>query len=118
MLAGICVVCINYYGSVFKIVCGIMFCKENKIFIMIVGLRFAVLVYISAQDSVRIFVALALNFPASVNENVRMLSCRYGIEHYRKVAACRVFHTYGNVKTACRKTVELIFNRSCAYCNV
>ena len=46
-----------------------------QVIVMVVGMRFAVSVNVSAQNCVRIWVSLALNLPSSVTKNVLVLCC-------------------------------------------
>jgi len=85
---------------------------------MVVGVRVAVLINITSQDSMGKRIALAACFPASVEECVLGLSCDNGVEHYGIVAAGGVLHTNGDSKTAGGKAVLLILYGTCAYCNI
>ena len=65
----------------------------------------------AAENGVGKGIAAAFHLPASVDEGVGVLSGGYGIHHDVKVSAGGVFHAHGNVETACRQSVLLIFHR-------
>ena len=63
-------------------------------------------------------VAACLHFVTTVYEMMWVLCRIYGVEHNRKVAAGRVFHTGCDIKTTDRQTVLLILDRTCTDGNV
>ena len=115
---GIGVVRINDDRRVFKSA----FIKHRaeilQVFVMIVGYGLPVSVHRTAQNGVRKRIALAVDFPTRIHKSVRMPCGTDGVHHDFQISARRIFHSHGNVETACRQSVELIFNRPCSHRNV
>ena len=85
---------------------------------MIIGNVFPVGCLITAEDCVRKRISGAFDLPAAINEGMRMVSSGDGVHHNGQIAACGVFESYGNVKTACGEPMLLVFDASCADCNI
>ena len=117
-LCGVCVVAVHDKRRIVKSLLRILDIEMLEVLVVIVGHRFAVLVYVAAENCVRQGVTARLNLPASVKEGVRVLSRHNRVEHYADVAARGILHTYGNLNSAGNEAVLLIFNRTRADSNV
>jgi len=113
--ARIGVVCVDYNGRVVKPAFSVYVGGLYERLIVIVRLPFAVLVNGAAQYGMGQVVPVCLDFPAGVNKHVRGLRGKYWIEHYPKIARCRVFHAYRYIEAARRKAVLLVFDGARAY---
>ena len=118
MLVGVGVVGIHDHCRVGKVLCVVFVIEKTKILVMVVRDRFPMLVYRTAKDCVREWVAGGLNLPASVNKTMSALCCNNGVQHNAVVTTGRILHTSRNIHAADSQSVLLIFNRTCAYSNV
>ena len=111
-LVGIGVVGIHDHCRVGKVLCMVFVIEKTKILVMVVRDRFPMLVYRTAKDCVREWVAGGLNLPASVNKTMSALCCNNGVQHNAVVTTGRILHTSRNIHAADGHTVLLVFYRA------
>ena len=109
-------VCVNDRRRIFQFPLPVHIQKTDKIFIMIVWDTCPVFIYASAQYDMCQIISLCRHIHSPVYKRMRTLCCHYRIEHYRKISACRIFHSYRYIHRTCRQTMLLIFHRSCSDC--
>ena len=72
-------VCIYDYSHVWQISLLILLVEISDILIVIIWHVVSKFVYVAAKDCMGVWVAVALYFPASVEEGVAVLCCHDGI---------------------------------------
>ena len=86
--------------------------EVDQVLVVVVRHGLTVFIHIAAQDGVRVGIALRMRLPAAVDEGVLVLCGGDGVEHYREVAARRVFSFRRETSRAGGQTVLLILYRT------
>ena len=107
-------VCVDHNRRVLKVMLPVHIAYDSQILVMIVRNRLSALVHIASENCVCIRIAVAGNFPVSVDKSVSALRRNERIHEDRKVSSRRVFHADCDVQSACRQAMELVFHRPCA----
>ena len=118
VFAGIGVVAVDDGGGVFEVLCLVHLAKQDDILVVVVGVGLPGFVHVAAQDGVRVRVAGGMHFPSAVEEGVRVLRRRDGIQHHGEVAARGVLHAHGHANSAGDQAVLLVFHRAGAHSHV
>ncbi len=115
---GVGMVGIHDACRVFEIQLAVHLAEANHVFIVIVRLALAVLVYCAPQDGVGEGVAVSLDLPSTVHEGVASLGGDAGIEHDAVRAAGGVLHAAGDIDAADGQAVLLVLYGAGTHCHV
>ena len=117
-LSGVGMVGVDDGSRVYEM-CFVVFLQQKlDIFVVIVRYGISVFVGRTAENGVCQRVSACLYFPGTVNKGVGALCGDDGVNHNRKITACRVFHAGRNIDAGNSQTVLLVFYGTCADCNV
>ena len=75
-------------------------------------------IYIATQNRMRQLVTLRAHLPATEEELLLMLRCRYTVKHNRQITAGRILHAYRNAHTASNHTMQLVFTGTRAHSSI